>query len=703
MKNFLRILYLLFFIVAGIWVFMHPIKTETNLLRAVFSNTTSDELVVKLSGRYSSKINVLVESENPENTTETATNFLKSVDKNSFDIKDFDFNKILETYKSYNQNLLSAHTAKLLETKEYDQAEEEAYSRLYDPFGIMLLPLNEDPFLLFPDYVKSLGNSNLDTIEYNDKYYKILQLGIKDEIALSPELANKQIKNLIDLQTKFTNNDTKVYLTGAPVHSYYASSRSIIEINVICVLSLLFIAGLCYFYFRNLKIILPIAVGLGLGIFAGYLTSAIIFPSIHVLTFVFSTTLIGICIDYSLHYFIEKDLSKILKSLTVSMLTTVSAFGILLFSGIELLKQISVFTMTGLFTVYLMVVLFYPLLKIETENKTINFSFPEKLLKPYIVIIILISSVGLFLVKFDDDVRNMYVPSKKLAAAEKLFSNVTGGDKKPVFAVVNGNNFQQILTKEEEIAKNLEPENYQSISKFIPSINKQKENFRLRQNLYTNKLKNFATFLTPKEQQKLLNKKGLEKFVQYEDLPIFKEFLLDDKTSIMVLYDVKDPQIITSKGANYVNVSQDVSEKIGHCRKSCLQMLAPVFALLLISLSFIYHPITTLKIITPSVIASIFAIGLVSLTGQHINLFHILAIFLIIGFGLDYSVFRASGIKSSSDAVLLSCMTSIFSFILLAMTSFKLISSLGFILSAGLSVSYLTSLLFSYNEEEKPL
>ena len=703
MKNFLRILYLLFFIVAGIWVFMHPIKTETNLLRAVFSNTTSDELVVKLSGRYSSKINVLVESENPENTTETATNFLKSVDKNSFDIKDFDFNKILETYKSYNQNLLSAHTAKLLETKEYDQAEEEAYSRLYDPFGIMLLPLNEDPFLLFPDYVKSLGNSNLDTIEYNDKYYKILQLGIKDEIALSPELANKQIKNLIGLQTKFTNNDTKVYLTGAPVHSYYASSRSIIEINVICALSLLFIAGLCYFYFRNLKIILPIAVGLGLGIFAGYLTSAIIFPSIHVLTFVFSTTLIGICIDYSLHYFIEKDLSKILKSLTVSMLTTVSAFGILLFSGIELLKQISVFTMTGLFTVYLMVVLFYPLLKIETENKTINFSFPEKLLKPYIVIIILISSVGLFLVKFDDDVRNMYVPSKKLAAAEKLFSNVTGGDKKPVFAVVNGNNFQQILTKEEEIAKNLEPENYQSISKFIPSINKQKENFRLRQNLYTNKLKNFATFLTPKEQQKLLNKKGLEKFVQYEDLPIFKEFLLDDKTSIMVLYDVKDPQIITSKGANYVNVSQDVSEKIGHCRKSCLQMLAPVLALLLISLSFIYHPITVLKIITPSVIASIFAIGLVSLTGQHINLFHILAIFLIIGFGLDYSVFRASGIKSSSDAVLLSCMTSIFSFILLAMTSFKLISSLGFILSAGLSVSYLTSLLFSYNEEEKPL
>ena len=152
-------------------------------------------------------------------------------------------------------------------------------------------------------------------------------------------------------------------------------------------------------------------------------------------------------------------------------------------------------------------------------------------------------------------------------------------------------------------------------------------------------------------------------------------------------------------GAKYVDVSRDVSAKISHCRVSCLKMLLPILVLLFGLLAFIYKPKTAAKIIIPSVVAALFAIGLVTITGSEINLFHVLAIFLIIGFGLDYSVFRASGIKSSADAVLLSCMTSIFSFLLLACTSFKLISSLGFILSVGLAVSYMTSLLFNYDEE----
>ena len=171
MKNFLRILYILFFIIAGMWVIFHPAKTETNLLRAVYSNNFSDELIVKLSGRYSSKINVLVEASSPEKASQTAEEFLAYVDKNSFDIQAFDFAKIFSTYKKYNNNLLANSTAKLLEDKKYDEVAAEAYNRLLDPFGVMLVPLNEDPFMLFEDYVKSLGSDRTDSIEYNEKYY----------------------------------------------------------------------------------------------------------------------------------------------------------------------------------------------------------------------------------------------------------------------------------------------------------------------------------------------------------------------------------------------------------------------------------------------------------------------------------------------------------------------------------------------------
>lgn len=701
MKKFLRILYIMIFVIAGLFVFTHPVKTETNILRAVFSDSSADETVVKLSGRYSSKINVLVESDNSEDALRTATVFEGKLDKNTFEIEDFNGNQILENYKTYSRYLLSQRTALQLEKHKYNDVMAEAFVRLYDPFGFMLLPLNEDPFMLFSDYVKSLGEGDLDFVTYNDKYYKILSLQVKNDTALSPELLNDKIKVLIRLQEELSHDGTSVYLTGAPVHSYYASSKSMKEINIICVLSSLFIIGLCYFYFRNLKLLFPIVISLGLGVLSGYLASSIVFPSIHVLTFVFSTTLIGICIDYSLHYFIEKDLSKIMKSLTVSMITTVSAFGVLLFSGVELLKQIAVFTMTGLFSVYSLVVLFYPLLKMDYDSVRVNFVLSGCVKKIVAVIVIAVSFSGMFFLKFNDDIRNMYVPSKKLLASEQLFAKITGGDKKTSFAVVEGRDIQDLLQKEERISLNLQSVNFQALSKFIPSEKQQMRNFELRKNLYKNSLKKYASFLTEHDVQKLLNEKPPLEFIRYNTNSPFKDFLIGENSSVMVLYDFNRPEIITQNGGKYVDVQRDITARIKACRISCVRMLVPVFALLFLLLSFIYKPRTAVKILLPSILAGTFSIGLLSITAQPINLFHILAIFLIIGFGLDYSVFRAGGVKHSTDAVLLSCATSVFSFLLLSLTSFKLISSLGFILSVGLTVSYLSSLLFDYSEQGK--
>lgn len=700
MKKFLRILYILIFVIAGVFVFLHPAKTETNILRAVFSDNSSDEIVVKLSGRYSSKINVIAEANDSVSASAAAKKFLQSVDKEAFEVKDFNFSKFLETYSAYNKNLLSRPTVRKLEKHNYDGVTAEAYGRLFNPLGVTLLPLNEDPFMLFADYLQSLGNNGGDEFFYNDKYYKILSLEIKNDSALSPERLNRNVKQLVRVQESFISDGTQIYLTGAPVHSYFASSKSMFEINVICVFSAIFVIGLCLFYFKSLKPLLPIGVSLGMGILSGYFASSLVFPSIHVLTFVFSTTLIGICIDYSLHYFIEKDLSKIFKSLTVSMISTVSAFSVLLFSGVELLKQIAVFTIAGLFSVYLIVVLFYPLLKIKCQTRRLELLLTQMAKQIIAAIVVLVCVGGMFFVKFNDDIRNMYVPSNELAAAEKLFTKVTGGDKKTSFAVVEGRDFQDLLRREEWISRNLGDVNFQAISKFVPSEKQQKKNFELRKALYKNSLENYAEFLPHKDVEKLLNEPVPQEFLNLnKNLPL-EDFLIGENTSVMVLYDFDRPDIITQNGGKYVDVQRDISERIKDCREMCVRMLLPVFVILFLLLSLIYTLRIASKILAPSMLACGFSIGLLALTGQAVNLFHILAIFLIIGFGLDYSVFRAGGEKHSKDAVLLSCATSVFSFMLLAFTGFKLISSLGFILAIGLAVTYLTSLMFEYKEAE---
>lgn len=702
MKKIFRIIYIIIFLLAGIFVLLHPAKTETNILNAVFSKNFADSTIVKLSNRYSSKINVIIESDDFQKISEAAEKFQQKLDKNIFTTENIDVSQIIENYKKYHNNLLSDQNIKRLENDYYDIVEAKALEELYNPLTVMLLPLDKDPFLLFTDYIKSLSSEgkDLSSLSFNDKYYKVITLNVQHDLALSPSKVNQEIKKLVKTQKELSKNGVSIYLTGTPIHSYYASSKSMFEINLICIISTLFLFGLFRLYFSNLKLIIPTGVSLLCGMAAGYILTTLIFHSIHVLTFVFSTTLIGICIDYSLHYFIEKDLDKIFKSLTVSMITTVSAFAVLLFSGVELLRQISVFTIAGLFNVYLIVVLFYPLLKFNAVNNHIAFSLGENSKKMILYTIIGISFCGLFFIKFNDDIKDMYVPSKKLVAAENLFQDITGKSSKTTFAIIRGENLQDILEKEETLTKELSQTKFQALSKFIPSHKQQAKNRELIKNLYEHSLSNYALFLNKTQINELINKKFSEDYLDLDtNNKIFSEFLLDDKTSIIVLYDIQNPQIITDNGYEYIDVRENVSNKIKTCRINCMVTILPIFILLFVLLSFIYKPKKTIKIITPSVLASVFSLSLLSILGISINLFHVLAIFLIIGFGLDYSVFRASGLQGSKDAVLLSNLTTVFSFVLLSLTSFKLISSLGFILSIGLFISYLTSLLFDYDEK----
>lgn len=688
--NILRILFVIFL---GLIVFLtltNPGKTETNLLKAFFSNGAEDELLVNLSGKYSSNINVIFESENIELLEKTKEDFEKNINTSSFKIEQTDFQKTLNFYKKYKNNLLSYDDYNLLKSGEYDKITENAVNSLYNPFGFSFLPVEEDPFMLFTDFIVSLGGNAGGTNSIGGKYYEITNLKADDHLALSPSLMNKEVKNLIELQKYYTNRELNVYLTGTPVHTYYASQSSMNEINWICVISTIFVAGLVLWYFRSLKILLPILTSLAAGMGIGYCTTSLIFKSIHILTFVFSTTLIGICVDYSLHYLMESDIKKVIKSLTVSMLSTVCALLMLALSGIELLKQIAIFTSAGLITVYLIVVLFYELLPPQASKQIFHFKISKKIL----IVIFLVIAAGMLKLNFSDDIRDMYRPSKDMMRAEKLYQDITGRNSNTSFVVVEGNNLENILEKEEQTAQKLLKNNiaYYSLSRFIPSEKRQSENSALIKNLYDKKLPAFSELLTKEEQVNLkIFPKTFAPQEGLENIHGLDEFLIDENHSIMIVYDFQTPEILEG-GIKYINLPSDISAGIKQVRIVCLEILIPIFVILYVILGIIFSFRNAHKIIIPSVLASAFAISSVSLFGD-VNLFHILAIFLITGFGLDYSVFRFNGSKNSNDAVFISCITTVFSFGLLALTSFKLISSLGFVLALGLLSSYILSIV----------
>ena len=708
--NISRILFVAVIVLLSVFVFYNTKPTETNILKAVLTNSTTDTILVDLSKRQSNKINVVFESEDYEKLDYAFKNFFEKLDKNAFYTDNTDVAPMLEAYKKYRGGLLSQHSANLIKTNQYEALKQEAYERLYNPMGLTLLPLDKDPFLLLTDYVMSFGSaSGIQETEKDDKYYRLVQFNIKKELALSPTLLNERMKELAALKDAVSGEDVKIYIAGAPVHTYYASSKSMTEINLICVLSSLFIILLCKFYFNSFKILIPIGASLALAMYAGYLTTSVFFDSIHILTFVFASTLIGICVDYCLHYFAHnRDLKLIMPSLTQSLLTTVCAFFVLLLSNIELLKQISTYTITGLVTVYLTVVLFYPLL-----CKNINLSYLREfkfralgIKYRYLIVaaMVVIAAAGMFNLKFNDDIKDMYVPPKSLAMAEKLYAQLSQTDFNLNFIITTAPDKQKLLEKEENTGALLREKNieYYALSRFVPSIKQQTENRELIKKLYKNSLKPYASaFLPQKSIDALLKEQPPEEFLTLENsnFKMLKDFLYNDNTSVMVvngdINTIKQALEPENDSITVINLKNDISQKVGSCRKVCLILFAPAILLLYVILAFIYRPVNAFKIILPSFLGAMFSIGLIGLSGKGLNLFHVLALFLIIGFTMDYSIFRFNGSNSSNSkaAVLISCATSVFSFFLLSMTSFKLISSLGFILWVGLLSSYILSLL----------
>ena len=632
-------------------VFAKPLETE--LMQAFISPMSEQEkYIAELANLSAKRINIVFEA----NSLEELENM-----KSNFPTKSADYYSLIDIYSNYPINFLSDKTREDLSNNNYDKVRERSLEKLYNPIGIYISAPDKDPYLLATDFVLSKQQAD-ETKFLNDKYYSVLHTEVK---------TNEEIENLMNL-----TKDKSIYLTGSPIHAYVMSQKSKLEVNLICIISFFVFLAVCRFYFKSWKIFIPISLSILFGFLFGFSFSSLIFKNLHILTFVFSTSLIGISLDYSLHYFCKENEFK--KSLTISMITTILAFLTLTISDIELLKQIGIFTSFGLIGVYLFVIVLLPYFPKYEIQKSAKFAIPAKFILPFFAVIIL---VGIFHVKFDDNLKNIYVPPKNLAKSEELYQKVFM-PKTPEFLIIKGKNTEEILQKEEEL--NLKQA--VCLSKFVSSKKRQKENIELVKKLYQNDLKNYEKILDTR-----FNIKE-PKLFEPDNFPLNSDFLLDKNTSFVIPNEHRTGSI---------NVADEISKMLYRYRISALKTFPCVFCLLLIFLSLTYGVKNSFKIIISPLLGIVFTLSLLALCGQSLNIFHILGFFLILGFSLDYSIFRLKGGEKSKNAVFISVFSTAFSFLLLSLTSFKLISSLGITVFLGVLSSYVLSLFMIESNHDK--
>lgn len=473
-----------------------------------------------------------------------------------------DSSAVAEITKWLHENrfsLIDEKGRELLESGAASEIAEEALSSVYGAFSISdLANLEEDPFLLSERNLHKLLEGGVATstnmslrdevlfCEKDGEFYVLIRGTVSEK---GSALASKKnvVKIIYDVADRILreaktdgvrdSGGIDFIFSGVPFHSFESSSSAQAQISVISTVALLLIVVVFLYIFRSIvpALVSALAVVFSCGI--GFVSVLLFFRGIHVLTFVFGTTLIGTCLDYSIHYFVNWKANPdcdsgsgvrkhILRGISLGFASTEICFGALFFAPFPLLKQVSVFLFTGLATAYLSVVALYPMLKMPKKRELsilhwgsrwakLNESdegysmgagqrddglgkraigVPRALVRAVPVLLVIMSLVGIVAnyrsLKIKNNIQELYSMSKKMLQNEISSAKVLNTGASGWYFIVKADSEENLLQKNEELSEILDSAiedkklgSYLSVVQFIPSEKVQKESYESAKNL----------------------------------------------------------------------------------------------------------------------------------------------------------------------------------------------------------------------------
>jgi len=658
-------------------------------------------------------------------------------------------------YFPYRAQLLNEEQKERLQHAPQNQLT-KVLQQVYNPFsGITGSELANDPFLLFRDYLSAQNNSSSKftlyqgylTTEYQDKHYLI----IRADLAGSPY--NSELQNRLALlrdvevstQRKF---HVELIHTGTIFFAAHGTQSAKSEISTIGAGSLIGVIVLLLLVYRSALPLTLALLSIGCGLLVAFVVTVAVFGKVHLFSLVFGASLIGVSIDYAFHYLTErlvaKDkwqpqqaLSHIFNAITLGLVTSLIAYLGLLITPFPGLQQLSLFSVVGLLGAYLTVVCWYPMLAKSASRAAIpKLRFISLWLtlwqKPRLRLaipcsLLLFSFIGFYYVHFDDDIRQLQALPTVLKAQDKQIKTVTGAGQSQQLLLVKAASDEALLIRLEEVGKQLDVWkkqgsllNYQSIAQYIPSIKAQKENFDLVTALYQSQAKNLAAQLNFSEPPllrqpftPLLIDDYLASSVSQPLGFLWLNKIAGQSSAIILLNEIKNNQAVQSFIAEqddltYLDKADEISAVFATYRMYIGKLLVAAYLLIALLLIWRYGLKLGFLVIMPPVIAACVGLAVTSVVGIPITIFNLLALILILGIGIDYTLFFAEQkemkkAKNTLLSITLSAITTVLSFGLLSLSETQAIHGFGVTVLTGIIVSWLLAPLAMINQPIKGL
>ena len=528
---------------------------------------------------------------------------------------------------------------------------------------------------------------------------------------------------------------------GVVLHAAFAGVQAQRELSIIGIGSLSGIVLLMGLAFRSIKPIGLILLSIAVGCLGALSVSSLVFEKIHLITLVFGASLIGVAQDYGIYFLCQRLsanseidswqlLRRVLPALILALVTTVIGYTGLALTPFPGLRQMAVFSVTGLIFGWLAVALWFPTLARERAGKPLplaercaaaSMRWPlicrDRATYSALAALAIFAAIGWSRLSAQDDIRSLHNPPKKLLDDQIKISELLDLPTPAQFFLLRGATPEILLEREETLKTRLDPlverkllTGYHAISNWVPSAQRQTSRHRLVEKALLSDDGALAVlaqqigedrhwvaalgarFLAPAEPL------TVDKFLKAPASEPWRHLWLgksaDGYASVVALSGVGKAGLTALsqaadglQGVQWVDKVGEISSVLGKYRYAMSWVLLLSY-LAVFGLLYLRYGFAGWRALGPTALASIATLAILGIMGKGIELFHVLALMLLLGIGVDYGIFfqEQSGAEDGAAwlAVGLSALSTMLSFGLLALSKTPALQAFGLTMALGI-------------------
>ncbi|KAB0493870.1 MMPL family transporter [Pseudomonas vancouverensis] len=499
-------------------------------------------------------------------------------------------------------------------------------------------------------------------------------------------------------------------------------------------LGILLLLLLAFRRWRVLLAFVPVLVGMLFGAVA----CVALFGHMHVITLVLGSSLIGVAVDYPLHYLSKSwslnpwrswpALRLTLPGLTLSLITSGIGYLALAWTPFPALTQIAVFSAAGLLGAYLSAVCLLPALLKNTELRPAQWPLRfcefllgcrEALLKRLstpilLALLIAFCAGGVWQLGSKNDVRQWISAPAQLTDEAKTIAQITGYQPTSQFYLIRAANQQQLLERTSALSERLDQlvgmdklQGYLSLNQLLSPPSEQQ---KIREAL--NKLPEFwqpllevgmpvEALKTELSELQALPTQDIDTALSGPLAEPYRNLWLgpnDEGVAAMVsLQGLNNPTLLQVQadglpGVTLVDRLGELNTVFAATQISAAELKLASCVLIVLVLIVPFGLGGALRIVTLPLLAALCSLASLGWLGQPLTLFSLFGLLLVTAISVDYAILmreQVGGAAVSLLGTLLAALTTWLSFGLLAVSNTPAVSNFGLSVSLGLIFSFL--------------